>query len=683
MKRKRGHKKTKSSKKPKAAAASPAVVDVEDGDDNSDSDDVEEVNVDESKQGPEAETRSTVEEVMEKETARVEKLGESSDVMREEKKREELGESSGGIERAVVDESLNWSQVRVIQKPVVVYGRVKLKLKNANKVAEESSRVVPLNDPTQSQTINRSSETVGVKKQTVVEKNEESGSELPEVEKAVASDSVVEDVPRKVGSIKIKSSKGVSSSDVGNNSKGVSSLDMGNNSKAVSVSDVGDSSKGVSSSDVGNNPKGVSSSDVGNNSKPVSSSDVEINVTTSGVLVDERSPLEPKVGRDVVVRYNKAELDASLEVIKKVMKMDAAEPFNAPVNPDEIPDYYDVIDIPMDFGTIQSNLESGSKYMNSEDVYRDVQYIWDNCCKYNNKGDYIVDLMRRLKKGFSKYWNAAGLYSETLHAEDGALSSHEKKPKKGKGFKQHKDGCMCAICIMRRRRQERVAREATEARGARGQDAHARSTTSTYLSGEFKQQESIHVESPLGGETSSYLETSPDINAEDIEDDKRLEETGTPQIDAAQKEVDVELHDEDDRSGDISEKSHHGSIAEDESNPTIESRLEGPSGCRTTTDAQKQLSLNQNLLYQQKKLELMELEKKRQKSKLFDKFRGLEYPMLLELSSTLFTSDTNSFWSGPHSLVHRQQKSSHDSGIHEAVASFMNSSSRMIMAKRT
>ncbi|GAB2229698.1 hypothetical protein Droror1_Dr00013950 [Drosera rotundifolia] len=243
---------------------------------------------------------------------------------------------------------------------------------------------------------------------------------------------------------------------------------------------------------------------------------------------------------------------------------------------------------------------------------------------------------------------------------------------------------MCAICIMRRRRQERVAREATEAREARGQDAHARSTTSTHLSGESKQQESIHVESPLGGETSSYLETSPDINAEDIEDDKRLEETGTPQIDAAQKEeAHVELHDEDDRSGDISEKSHHGSIAEDESNPTIESRLEGPSGGRMTTDAQKQLSLNQNLLYQQKKLELMELEKKRQKSKLFDKFRGLEYPMLLELSSALFTPDTNSFWSGPHSLVRRQQKSSHDSGIHEAVVSAMNSSSRTIMAKRT
>lgn len=66
----------------------------------------------------------------------------------------------------------------------------------------------------------------------------------------------------------------------------------------------------------------------------------------------------------------------------------------------------------MDFGTICSNLENGVKYMNSEDVHKDVQYIWENCYKYNNKGDYIVELMKRVKKNFSKYWTAAGLYSE-------------------------------------------------------------------------------------------------------------------------------------------------------------------------------------------------------------------------------------------------------------------------------
>lgn len=75
-------------------------------------------------------------------------------------------------------------------------------------------------------------------------------------------------------------------------------------------------------------------------------------------------------------------------------------------------DYFDVIDTPMDFGTICSNLENGGKYMNSEDVYKDVEYIWENCNKYNSKGDYILDLMKRVKKNFMKLWMAAGLYTE-------------------------------------------------------------------------------------------------------------------------------------------------------------------------------------------------------------------------------------------------------------------------------
>jgi hypothetical protein len=48
-----------------------------------------------------------------------------------------------------------------------------------------------------------------------------------------------------------------------------------------------------------------------------------------------------------------------------------------------------------------------------------VQYIWENCNKYNNKGDYILDLMRRVKKNFMKYWTAAGLYGEQPHGSKG------------------------------------------------------------------------------------------------------------------------------------------------------------------------------------------------------------------------------------------------------------------------
>lgn len=87
-------------------------------------------------------------------------------------------------------------------------------------------------------------------------------------------------------------------------------------------------------------------------------------------------------------------------------------------------DYFDIIDTPMDFGTICSNLEKNDKYMNSEDVYNDVRYIWENCYKYNNKGDYIVDLMKRVKKNFMKYWAAAGLYSEPPKGSTGETSMY-------------------------------------------------------------------------------------------------------------------------------------------------------------------------------------------------------------------------------------------------------------------
>jgi hypothetical protein len=66
----------------------------------------------------------------------------------------------------------------------------------------------------------------------------------------------------------------------------------------------------------------------------------------------------------------------------------------------------------MDFGTICHTLEKGKKYENSRDVFQDVQLIWENCFKYNHKGDPILDLMKRVKKNFTKYWTAADLYYE-------------------------------------------------------------------------------------------------------------------------------------------------------------------------------------------------------------------------------------------------------------------------------
>ncbi|CAI0400830.1 unnamed protein product [Linum tenue] len=109
-------------------------------------------------------------------------------------------------------------------------------------------------------------------------------------------------------------------------------------------------------------------------------------------------------------RYNETELKTSFAIIKKIMDMDEAASFSAPVDP--VPNRIDARDAPMDFGTICSNLQNGFKYLNADDVYKDVECIWAHCLKYNKKGDYIVYLMKRVRKKFLKYWTAAGLRTE-------------------------------------------------------------------------------------------------------------------------------------------------------------------------------------------------------------------------------------------------------------------------------
>ncbi|KAL3699876.1 hypothetical protein R1sor_017898 [Riccia sorocarpa] len=104
-------------------------------------------------------------------------------------------------------------------------------------------------------------------------------------------------------------------------------------------------------------------------------------------------------------------LKAALAVLKRVMQIKSAEPFNEPVDPMAlgIPDYFDVIKEPMDFASIREALESGTKYNSAQEVYEDVQLIWSNCRQYNQEGDPIMDIMKTAETVFNRHWNAAGL----------------------------------------------------------------------------------------------------------------------------------------------------------------------------------------------------------------------------------------------------------------------------------
>ncbi|KAI5356341.1 PREDICTED: bromodomain-containing [Prunus dulcis] len=502
-------------------------------------------------------------------------------------------------------------------------GRVKVKLRTSRTM---ESQPTSSDAYTQSDT-DKSSQQIGLEKQGVVsEKMEDSANSLAEV-KIVASGNV----SKKVGSIKIKSSKALGSS---------------------------------------------------------------VNHGIDPVPARSESPYErePKMS-DQDSRYNKEELDTALMIIKKVMKMDAAEPFNVPVNPEAlgIPDYFDVIDTPMDFGTICSNLEQGVKYLSSEDVFKDVQYIWDNCYKYNNKGDYILDLMRRVKKNFTKYWTAAGLYSGQPRGTSGVESTQDtvepsdqgkvhlkgsqlkQKTRKGHG-RRHKSDCLCAICVLKRRRREREE----NARIAKSQ--HGASDNN--LTHELKQEEASLGESPSGENSSSDMDGSLDPNPDaEVEDKGEEVKMG---VSKQQYGPSGEKHEEEDDGDEGDEEEDSDTEMKDEGNSEalekFDKSREEPNRQSQPITAEKvaagdQTNRNEeNVVIQHEEETVADKPKSQESQERHKKVKAYEHlqfenPMLLDLCGTLFPNNSKSIWSGPHSLV--QHRSSHTSSIHAAINMLM------------
>ncbi|KAL3839315.1 hypothetical protein ACJIZ3_023906 [Penstemon smallii] len=373
-------------------------------------------------------------------------------------------------------------------------------------------------------------------------------------------------------------------------------------------------------------------------------------------------------------RYDEQELKLALEVIRKVMKMDAAGPFNVPVNPVAlgIPDYHDVIHTPMDFGTICSNLEKGVRYMNSEDVLKDVQYIWDNCYKYNKKGDYIVDLMERVKKKFTKYWTAVCLFNnqsqeisgvESNAVKDGTPSSQGTATpvdsgalslKKFHGLKKHKEGCQCAICVMMRRRQERDE----IARMMRGPSEDSDDS----LGEDIKLEGISHGGSPFG----EYASPNPDTDVDMERKGQELKLGHIRNFYGQQRENDMAVV----RRGDGFQDLHLNQRSGDENSR----QYEAPhirSGVSISNDDRKEMRMQNEdgggANDQQKPKEKLD---KNQRAKMLENLRYLDNPMLLDLYGTLFADNSKSFWNGSHSLA-GYQGANRRSSLHSAISTFM------------
>ncbi|KAL4384699.1 hypothetical protein GQ457_15G012580 [Hibiscus cannabinus] len=71
-----------------------------------------------------------------------------------------------------------------------------------------------------------------------------------------------------------------------------------------------------------------------------------------------------------------------LFILDRLQKKDTYGVFSEPVDPEELPDYHEVIDHPMDFGTVRKKLATGA-YAVLEQFEKDVFLICSNAMQYN------------------------------------------------------------------------------------------------------------------------------------------------------------------------------------------------------------------------------------------------------------------------------------------------------------
>ncbi|XP_019417398.1 PREDICTED: uncharacterized protein LOC109328399 [Lupinus angustifolius] len=72
-----------------------------------------------------------------------------------------------------------------------------------------------------------------------------------------------------------------------------------------------------------------------------------------------------------------------LFILERLQKKDTHGVFSEPVDPEELPDYHDIIKHPMDFGTVRNKLDE-ALYANLEQFENDVFLICSNAMQYNS-----------------------------------------------------------------------------------------------------------------------------------------------------------------------------------------------------------------------------------------------------------------------------------------------------------
>lgn len=111
--------------------------------------------------------------------------------------------------------------------------------------------------------------------------------------------------------------------------------------------------------------------------------------TTRDRLVDIAEIPGIKESGWVPPKPSEAELAAMTEefqdIMDKIKDHPHTWPFLKPVDPKEVPDYYEIIRDPLDFETIDKRLQQGAYYITRDIFFADIKRVCDNCRIYNRE----------------------------------------------------------------------------------------------------------------------------------------------------------------------------------------------------------------------------------------------------------------------------------------------------------
>ncbi|KAM6224854.1 bromodomain and WD repeat-containing protein 1 [Rhynchocyon petersi] len=126
--------------------------------------------------------------------------------------------------------------------------------------------------------------------------------------------------------------------------------------------------------------------------------DSDLPKTSSGRRIHDWKKRSSKTTNYVETNWKKQ----CKELVNLIFQCEDSEPFRQPVDLVEYPDYRDIIDTPMDFGTVRETLEAGN-YDSPLEFCKDIRLIFSNAKAYTpNKRSKIYSMTLRLSALFEE-----------------------------------------------------------------------------------------------------------------------------------------------------------------------------------------------------------------------------------------------------------------------------------------